>query len=44
MQLDFSFKIIYLLIFFMRICDVSIGTMRIIFVSRGYKLIATICG
>jgi len=33
-----------LLIFMARICDVSIGTMRIIFVSKGKKYIAPILG
>lgn len=33
-----------LLIFLARIADVSIGTMRVIFVSRGYKLFAAVCG
>lgn len=32
------------LIFMSRIVDVSIGTMRLIFVSRGFKLFAAICG
>lgn len=33
-----------ILIFFARVIDVSIGTMRVIFVSRGYKLFASFCG
>ena len=33
-----------LLIFFMRIADVSIGTIRIIFVARGNKIIAPLLG
>ncbi len=33
-----------LLIFFLRICDVSLGTIRIIFVSRGNKIIAPLLG
>ena len=33
-----------LLIVIARVTDVSIGTMRVIFVSRGYKLFAAICG
>jgi uncharacterized protein YebE (UPF0316 family) len=33
-----------ILIFFMRIADVSIGTIRIIFVARGNKMIAPILG
>ena len=33
-----------LIIFFARICDVSLGTMRIVFVSKGKKNIAPILG
>ncbi|WP_332449781.1 DUF2179 domain-containing protein [Methanoculleus sp.] len=40
----FSLVIIPLFIFFARICDVTIGTMRIIFVSRGMKMIAPVLG
>ncbi len=40
----FSYIIMPLLIFLARICDVSIGTMRIIFVSKGKKNIAPILG
>lgn len=40
----FSYFIMPLLIFLARICDVSIGTMRIIFVSKGKKYIAPILG
>lgn len=40
----FSYVIMPLLIFMARICDVSIGTMRIIFVSKGKKNIAPILG
>jgi len=40
----FSFGIMPLLIFLARICDVSIGTLRIIFVSKGKKNIAPILG
>jgi uncharacterized protein YebE (UPF0316 family) len=40
----FTWIILPLLIFCARICDVSIGTIRIIFVSRGQKLIAPILG
>ncbi len=36
----FSYAFLPLLIFLARICDVSIGTMRIIFVSKGKKYIA----
>lgn len=40
----FGTFVIPLLIFFMRIADVSIGTIRIIFVARGNKLTAPILG
>jgi uncharacterized protein YebE (UPF0316 family) len=40
----FSYGLMPLLIFLARICDVSIGTMRIIFVSKGKKYIAPIMG
>ncbi len=40
----FSYFIMPLLIFLARICDVSIGTMRIIFVSKGKKNIAPFLG
>ncbi len=40
----FNYIIIPALIFLARICDVSIGTMRIIFVSKGKKNIAPILG
>lgn len=40
----FTYVILPLLIFIARICDVSIGTMRIIFVSKGKKYIAPILG
>jgi uncharacterized protein YebE (UPF0316 family) len=40
----FSYVILPVLIFLARICDVSIGTMRIIFVSKGKKDIAPILG
>jgi uncharacterized protein YebE (UPF0316 family) len=40
----FSYGIMPLLIFSARICDVSIGTMRIIFVSKGKKNIAPFLG
>jgi len=46
-QLDsevFTWVILPLLIFFARICDVTIGTIRIIFVSRGQKLLASSLG
>jgi uncharacterized protein YebE (UPF0316 family) len=40
----FSYGLMPLLIFMARICDVSIGTMRIIFVSKGKKNIAPFLG
>lgn len=40
----FSYGLLPLLIFLARICDVSIGTMRIIFVSKGKKYVAPILG
>lgn len=40
----FKWVIIPLLIFLSRIIDVSFGTMRIIYISRGLKLIAPILG
>jgi uncharacterized protein YebE (UPF0316 family) len=40
----FSYGVLPLLIFLARICDVSIGTLRIIFVSKGKKNIAPFLG
>src|SRR5512133_1842366 len=40
----FGYIILPVMIFFARICDVSIGTMRIIFVSKGRKKIAPFLG
>ncbi len=40
----FTYLILPLLIFFGRITDVSIGTIRIIFVSRGNRIVAPILG
>jgi uncharacterized protein YebE (UPF0316 family) len=40
----FSLVILPLLIFLARITDVTIGTMRIIFVSRGFRFIAACAG
>lgn len=40
----FSLVIVPAFIFLARICDVTIGTMRIIFVSRGMKMIAPVLG
>ncbi len=40
----YAYLILPLLIFFARICDVTIGTIRIVFVSKGHKRIAPILG
>jgi uncharacterized protein YebE (UPF0316 family) len=40
----FNWIIIPMLIFFARVVDVTIGTIRIIFVSKGMKILAPICG
>jgi uncharacterized protein YebE (UPF0316 family) len=40
----FTYVMMPVLIFMARICDVSIGTMRIIFVSKGKKNIAPVLG
>jgi uncharacterized protein YebE (UPF0316 family) len=40
----FNYLMLPLLIFFARICDVTIGTLRIIFVSKGNKLVAPLLG
>jgi len=40
----FSWVILPILIFFARIADVTIGTMRIVLVSRGHKYIAPLLG
>ena len=40
----FTFILLPALIFLARICDVTIGTMRIIFVSKGAKVIAPLLG
>jgi uncharacterized protein YebE (UPF0316 family) len=40
----FSLVIVPAFIFVARICDVTLGTMRIIFISRGMKMIAPILG
>lgn len=39
-----GYWLIPVLIFLARIADVSIGTMRIIFLSRGMRLLAPLCG
>jgi uncharacterized protein YebE (UPF0316 family) len=40
----FTWIILPLLIFIARICDVSLGTIRVIFVSRGYRNLAPVLG
>jgi len=40
----YQYVILPLIIFFARICDVSLGTMRIVFVSKGKKKIAPFLG
>ena len=40
----FSLIVLPILIFLARICDVTISTIRIIFVSRGRKQLASFCG
>ncbi len=40
----FSYILLPLMIFFARICDVTIGTLRIILVAKGYKKLAPIFG
>lgn len=41
---EFSYFIIPLMIFCLRVIDVSLGTLRIIFVSKGYKSFAPLIG
>jgi uncharacterized protein YebE (UPF0316 family) len=43
-QQIYQYILLPLIIFFARICDVSLGTMRIVFVSKGKKNIAPILG
>ena len=40
----YSWLVLPLLIFLARVCDVSLGTIRIIFVSRGVQYLAPIVG
>ena len=40
----YTYAIIPFLIFFARICDQSIGTLRLILISKGYKTIAPFIG
>jgi uncharacterized protein YebE (UPF0316 family) len=39
-----SYLVLPVLIFLARICDVSMGTLRVIFVSRGYRYLAPVLG
>jgi uncharacterized protein YebE (UPF0316 family) len=40
----YQFIVLPIIIFFARICDVSLGTLRIVFISKGKKNIAPIIG
>ena len=40
----FAWVILPILIFFARICDVTLGTIRVIFISKGVKYLAPIIG
>ena len=40
----YTYVLIPMLIFIARICDQSIGTLRFIFISKGYKNLAPILG
>ncbi len=40
----FAWVILPLLIFFARICDVSLGTLRVIFIAKGFRNIAPFIG
>ncbi|NYT17868.1 MAG: DUF2179 domain-containing protein [Methanomicrobiales archaeon] len=40
----FAWVVLPLMIFFFRICDVSLGTLRVIFIARGLKYIAPVIG
>jgi uncharacterized protein YebE (UPF0316 family) len=40
----FAWVVLPILIFLARICDVSLGTVRLIFVSRGFKYLSPIVG
>jgi len=40
----YAWVILPLLIFLARICDVSLGTLRVIFIARGFKYIAPVIG
>ncbi|MDD1675588.1 MAG: DUF2179 domain-containing protein [Methanomicrobiales archaeon] len=44
-QIDvYAWIVLPILIFFARICDVSLGTIRVIFVGRGYRYLAPVLG
>jgi len=43
-QQIYQYVLLPLIIFFARICDVSLGTLRIVFISKGKKNIAPILG
>ena len=40
----FTWVVLPVLIFLARICDVSLGTIRVIFVSPGYRYLAPVLG
>ena len=40
----YAWIILPFLIFFARVCDVSLGTIRIIFISKGLKYLAPLIG
>ena len=40
----FSFVILPVMIFFARICDVTMGTIRVIFISKGIRYLAPVIG
>ncbi len=40
----FAWVVLPLMIFSFRICDVSLGTLRVIFIARGFKYIAPVIG
>ncbi len=44
MEEVFSYAILPLLIFFARVADVSLGTIRIIFISKGFKFLSLFVG
>jgi uncharacterized protein YebE (UPF0316 family) len=45
LELEFlGISVLAVVIFLSRICDVSLGTMRIVFISRGYRIAASIIG